>query len=41
MDDATTAITELKAQVKDIAEAIRGLTKTTRAAALLLYALVL
>lgn len=40
-DDATTAITELKAQVKDIAEAVRGLAKTTRAAAPLSYTLVL
>lgn len=40
-DDATTAITELKAQVKDIAEAVRGLTKTTQAAAPLSYASVL
>jgi hypothetical protein len=29
MDDVTIAITKLKAQVKDIAEAVRGLTKTT------------
>ncbi len=41
IDDATTAITKLKAQIKDIIEAIRGLFKTTRVAALLLYALVL
>ena len=40
-DDATMAITELKAQVKDIAEAVRGLTKTTRATAPLSYAAVL
>jgi hypothetical protein len=40
-DNATIAITELKAQVKDIAEAVRGLTKTTRAAAPLSYAAVL
>ena len=40
-DDATIAITELKAQIKDIAEAVRGLIKTTWTAALLSYALVL
>ena len=40
-DDATTGITELKAQIKDIAEAVQGLTKTTRAAAPLSYAAVL
>ncbi len=41
IDNAIIAITKLKAQVKDIIEAIQGLTKTTRVAALLLYALVL
>ena len=33
-DDATTAITELKAQVKDIAEAVRSLANTTKTAPL-------
>ena len=40
-DDATIAITELKAQIKDIAEAVHGLIKTTQATALLSYTSVL